>query len=104
MSEAAAATEQQSEGVSQIAIAIEQINLVTQTVAANSEESSAASVELRDRAEHLTTAVAAFTIDAPAARRPAAAPVARPAAQPAVKVAPRKQTVAQTPNRALAKR
>jgi methyl-accepting chemotaxis protein len=61
--EVAAASLQQDQGVSQIAVAIEQINIVTQTVAANAEESSSASIELRDRAEHLAEAVAAFKTD-----------------------------------------
>jgi methyl-accepting chemotaxis protein len=61
--EVAAASLQQDQGVSQIAVAIEQINIVTQTVAANAEESSSASMELRDRAEHLAEAVAAFNTD-----------------------------------------
>ncbi|GAB1341875.1 methyl-accepting chemotaxis protein [Gemmatimonas sp.] len=62
--EVAAATQQQEQGVSQIAVAIEQINGVTQTVAANAEESSSASVELRERAEQLAGAVSAFSEEA----------------------------------------
>ncbi|MBL0937998.1 MAG: hypothetical protein IBJ03_03830 [Gemmatimonadaceae bacterium] len=58
--EVAAAAVQQEQGVSQIAVAIEQINNVTQAVAANAEESSAASVELREKAEGLSEAVGAF--------------------------------------------
>ena len=61
--EVAAAAEQQEQGVSQISVAIEQINVVTQSVAANAEESSSASVELRERAEQLTGAVSAFRTD-----------------------------------------
>jgi methyl-accepting chemotaxis protein len=70
--EVAAATRQQEQGVSQIAVAIEQINIVTQTVAANAEESSSASVELRERAGQLTEAVSAFSTadDARTAQRP----------------------------------
>jgi len=61
--EVAAATTQQEQGVAQIAVAIEHINTVTQAVAANAEESSAASVELREKAEGLTQAVSAFVTD-----------------------------------------
>lgn len=60
MTEVAAGTAQQGEGVSQITIAVEQINLVTQQVAANAEEGSAASMELRERAEQLHSAVRDF--------------------------------------------
>lgn len=63
MAEVAAATTQQQEGVQQISIAIEQINGVTQTVAANAEESSSASVELREKAERLSEAVDTFVVD-----------------------------------------
>ena len=68
--EVAAASVQQDQGVSQIAIAIEQINVVTQSVAANAEESSSASVELRERAEHLAHTVSAFTTEDTQTRRP----------------------------------
>jgi len=72
--EVAAASVQQDQGVSQIAIAIEQINVVTQSVAANAEESSSASVELRERAEHLAGTVSAFTTEDTQTRRPGVAP------------------------------
>ena len=63
MNEVAAGTAQQGEGVSQITLAVEQINLVTQQVASNAEEGSAASVELRERAERLNQSVGDFTVD-----------------------------------------
>jgi methyl-accepting chemotaxis protein len=72
--EVAAASVQQDQGVSQIAIAIEQINVVTQSVAANAEESSSASVELRERAEHLAGTVSAFTTEDTQTRRSVVAP------------------------------
>ena len=72
--EVAAASVQQDQGVSQIAIAIEQINVVTQSVAANAEESSSASVELRERAEHLAGTVSAFTTEDTQTRRPGVVP------------------------------
>jgi hypothetical protein len=44
--------------------------VVTQSVAANAEESSSASVELRERAEHLSSTVSAFTTDEASQSRP----------------------------------
>lgn len=63
MSEVAAAAGQQQEGVQQISKAIDQINTVTQTVAANAEEGSATSMELSDRAAVLGSAVERFRAD-----------------------------------------
>jgi hypothetical protein len=70
--------------MSEMSTAVEQINLVTQSVAANAEEGSSASVELRERAEQLVATVSAFSVETPPARaqrsaspRPAA-PGARP--------------------------
>lgn len=74
--EVAAAAAQQEQGMSQMSTAVEQINLVTQSVAANAEESSSASVELRERAEQLVGAVSAFTTESrhhATAHRPALA-------------------------------
>jgi len=69
--EVAAATQQQDQGVTQISVAIEQINVVTQSVAANAEESSSASVELRERAERLAGAVGNFSTAEGPQHRPA---------------------------------
>jgi methyl-accepting chemotaxis protein len=63
MTQVAAGTAQQGEGVAQITIAVDQINLVTQQVAANAEEESASSMELRERAEQLNAAVRDFVVD-----------------------------------------
>ena len=60
MSDVAAAAGQQQDGVEQIALAVDQINAVTQNVAANAEEGSAASVELRERAAMLGRAADRF--------------------------------------------
>lgn len=53
MGEIAAGSEQQAVGLHQISAAVEQINRVTQRVAANAEESSATSVELSSQARQL---------------------------------------------------
>ncbi len=97
VTEIAAASEQQSQGVDQINKAVEQMNQVVQQVAANSEESASASEELLGQAEEMKSMVGSFRLSAhsgsgssprgrslppvPAApRRAAAAPAAaRPA-------------------------
>ena len=80
MGEIAAASEQQSSGVGQVSTAVEQLNQVTQTNAASSEESASAAAELSAQADELRTLVTSFKLGhaAPAAA-PAPAPVsARP--------------------------
>jgi methyl-accepting chemotaxis protein len=63
MSEIAAASEQQDQGIGQITMAVEQMNSVTQRVAANAEESASASEELSSQAEVMKAAVGSFAID-----------------------------------------
>lgn len=62
MSEIAAASEQQSQGVDQINTAVEQMNQVTQQNAASSEESASASEQLTGQAEEMKSLVASFTL------------------------------------------
>ena len=62
MLEIVAASEQQSDGVTQINGAVEQINGVTQTVAANSEQSAAAAAELSSQADRLRVMVNGFAL------------------------------------------
>jgi methyl-accepting chemotaxis protein len=73
MAEIAAASEQQSEGVSQINVAVEEMNGVTQRVAASSEESASTAEELSSQAAMLQALVAAFALtgdpDEPMRRR-----------------------------------
>lgn len=63
MSEVAIATKQQGDGVAQITIAVEEINVVTQRVAANAEEGSAAAIELGECADQLSTSIAQFDLE-----------------------------------------
>jgi hypothetical protein len=56
----AAASEQQSEGVEEISSAIEQMNQITQQTAANSEESASASEELSTQANEIASMVDGF--------------------------------------------
>ena len=62
MSEIAAASEQQSEGIEQINTAVDQMNQVTQQNAANSEESASASQELTSQAQEMLSMVASFKL------------------------------------------
>ncbi len=93
MREIAAATDQQREGVLQVNTAIEQMNDVTQSVAANAEEAAASAEELTGQAGSMRSMVGRFTLTAsstpsarrhgavghaPAARRPSAATSKRP--------------------------
>jgi methyl-accepting chemotaxis protein len=84
MSEIAAASEQQDEGVTQINTAVEQMNGVTQQVAANAEESASASEELASQADVMKATVASFTLNV---QRAAAPVVHQPAARPVNRVA-----------------
>ncbi|CAN7325094.1 methyl-accepting chemotaxis protein [Pseudoduganella sp. LjRoot289] len=76
-----AATDEQNAGIAQVHQAITQMDHVTQENAALVEETAAAAQLLRDQAEELAQAVAAFTINGastpkPAARRAPVAPIA----------------------------
>ena len=73
MTEVAEASERQRDGVDSISQAVEQMNGVTQQVAANAEESASAAEELAGQATTLTALVQEFTLteDRPARRGPA---------------------------------
>jgi len=62
IAEIAAASNEQSQGVEQINIAVAQMNQITQQNAANSEESASAAEELSSQAAELQNMVAAFTL------------------------------------------
>ena len=94
-----AATDEQNAGIAQVHQAITQMDHVTQENAALVEETAAAAQLLRDQAEELSRAVAAFTISgtqapkAPARRAPVApigTAVARSHSAPVAKRAPAK--------------
>lgn len=93
MAEIAAASEQQSQGIGQIATAVEEMNGVTQAVAANSEESASASEELSSQAEVMRELVGSFQLSGNGSRGKAKRRAAA-ASQPAKKIkAPRIATV-----------
>jgi methyl-accepting chemotaxis protein len=62
MSDMAAASDQQSQGIAQVTVAVEQVNGVTQTAAANSEESASASEELSSQAAVMKSLVGEFAL------------------------------------------
>jgi methyl-accepting chemotaxis protein len=85
-----AASDQQSDGIAQITVAVEQVNGVTQTAAANSEESAAAAEQLSGQALVMKALVGEFELAGIAPRRSGRGDAARwPAprrAAPAVQV------------------
>jgi methyl-accepting chemotaxis protein len=93
-----AATDEQNAGIAQVHQAITQMDQVTQQNAALVEETAAAALLMREQADELAQAVAAFTIDAGSMR-----PVSRPARLAPIKVAPVRSrsvvTVAKKPAR-----
>ena len=74
MGEISAASEEQSNGIDQVAKAVSQMDEVTQHNAALVEEAAAAAQSLETQAEALMVAVAVFKTDAPAAPAASAAP------------------------------
>ena len=71
----AASTDQQSQGIAQVTVAMEQVNAVTQTAAANSEESASASEELSSQAYVMKSLVGEFALTNSAPRRRVRPPV-----------------------------
>lgn len=81
MAEITASSDQQSQGIGQITVAVEQMNGVTQAAAANSEESASASEELSSQAAVMKGLVDEFELGTTAPARPAPRP--QPARRPA---------------------
>ncbi len=94
MSEIAAASEQQTQGVTQIGQAVDGMNGLTQQTASTSEEAASAASELSGQAEHLQAMVGRFTLSntaAPTARH--AATTARAAASAPARKATSSRTI-----------
>ncbi|MGQ7938181.1 methyl-accepting chemotaxis protein [Paraburkholderia sp. D1E] len=89
MGEIAAASEEQSSGIDQVARAVTQMDEVTQQNAALVEEAAAAASSLEDQAGKLRTAVAVFHLDESGVKAPVSAAPKR-AAAPARTAPPRK--------------
>jgi methyl-accepting chemotaxis protein len=87
IAEIAAASEQQSMGIGQVNVSVEQMNQLTQSNAANSEESASAAQELGSQAEEMRRMVGSFRLslqsDSGFQERKAAAVVAVPVMQKA---------------------
>ncbi|MGF6772137.1 methyl-accepting chemotaxis protein-1 (serine sensor receptor) [Paraburkholderia sp. GAS199] len=94
MGEIAAASEEQSSGIDQVARAVTQMDEVTQQNAALVEEAAAAASSLEDQAGKLRTAVAVFQLEEGGYKAAPAAPKRVPA--PVRHAAPRKVTPAVT--------
>jgi methyl-accepting chemotaxis protein len=97
MGEISAASQEQTEGIGQVQLAISQMDQVTQQNAALVEEAAAASESLREQAAKLSQTVAVFRLDGARDR-------SAPAALPKSNVAPLKKkpsTVAQPPSEPL---
>jgi methyl-accepting chemotaxis protein len=89
MGEISAASQEQTEGIGQVQLAISQMDQTTQQNAALVEEAAAASESLREQAAKLSQTVAVFRLDAAHGR-------AAPAALPKPNVAPLKKKPAVT--------
>lgn len=85
MAEITAASDQQVQGVAQIVTAIDQINEVTQTTAANAEESASTAEELSSQAAEMQTLVSNFHLSHTQERAALKRPAVRPAPMPAVR-------------------
>ncbi|HAT3919107.1 TPA: methyl-accepting chemotaxis protein II [Kluyvera ascorbata] len=78
MGEIASASDEQSRGIDQVAIAVAEMDSVTQQNASLVEESASAAAALEEQAERLNQAVAAFRLNAAAhSSAPASSPAAR---------------------------
>jgi methyl-accepting chemotaxis protein len=77
VAEIAQASDQQSQGIAQVTLAVEQVNGVTQTAAANSEESASASEELASQAYMMKSLVGEFALTGTPQRR-----MVRPSVRP----------------------
>jgi len=84
MAEIAQASKEQSEGIGQVNVAVSQMDQVTQTNAANAEESASAAEELNAQAEMLSEAVASLQKLVGGA---SGTPVVKPQAAPASRAA-----------------
>ncbi|MCT4702232.1 methyl-accepting chemotaxis protein II [Enterobacteriaceae bacterium H20N1] len=92
MGEIASASDEQSRGIDQVALAVSEMDRVTQQNASLVEESASAAAALEEQASLLTQSVAAFRLKAEGVQRITAAPVAATAS--ATTLSPRKPAVA----------
>ncbi|WP_434109760.1 methyl-accepting chemotaxis protein [Paraburkholderia caffeinilytica] len=96
MGEIAAASEEQSSGIDQVARAVTQMDEVTQQNAALVEEAAAAASSLEDQAGKLRTAVAVFHLDESGVKAPVSAAPKRAAAPVRTAAAPKVSRLSQS--------
>ncbi|ELQ5980426.1 methyl-accepting chemotaxis protein II [Cronobacter sakazakii] len=88
MGEIASASDEQSRGIDQVALAVSEMDRVTQQNASLVQQSAAAASALEDQASRLSQAVAAFRLASARASAPRSVPAAAPvSASPALAVA-----------------
>ncbi|ELY7389993.1 methyl-accepting chemotaxis protein II [Cronobacter universalis] len=88
MGEIASASDEQSRGIDQVALAVSEMDRVTQQNASLVQQSAAAASALEDQASRLSQAVAAFRLASARANAPRSVPAAAPvSASPALAVA-----------------
>ncbi|EOI3467641.1 methyl-accepting chemotaxis protein II [Cronobacter turicensis] len=88
MGEIASASDEQSRGIDQVALAVSEMDRVTQQNASLVQQSAAAASALEDQASRLSQAVAAFRLASARANAPSSEPAAAPAsASPALAAA-----------------
>lgn len=98
MGEIASASDEQSRGIDQVALAVSEMDRVTQQNAALVQESAAAAAALEDQASRLKMAVSAFRLTAVPEKTVAARSSFGTAAPAAVAASPRVSTTAQDNN------
>jgi methyl-accepting chemotaxis protein len=99
VAEISSASQEQSQGIEQVNIAISQMDEVTQQNAALVEEAAAAAQSLQEQAEKLTGTVSVFKLDRSAVTEAPRAPSGFKSAAPRVAVPPRKRSVEAPPKK-----
>ncbi|EOW6407374.1 methyl-accepting chemotaxis protein II [Cronobacter sakazakii] len=94
MGEIASASDEQSRGIDQVALAVSEMDRVTQQNASLVQQSAAAASALEDQASRLSQAVAAFRLAASRASAPRSVPAKVPASTDHAPIVPAKPAVA----------
>ncbi|WP_105626093.1 methyl-accepting chemotaxis protein II [Cronobacter sakazakii] len=94
MGEIASASDEQSRGIDQVALAVSEMDRVTQQNASLVQQSAAAASALEDQASHLSQAVAAFRLASARASAPRSVPATVPARTDHAPIVPAKPAVA----------
>ncbi|WP_256738216.1 methyl-accepting chemotaxis protein, partial [Cronobacter sakazakii] len=94
MGEIASASDEQSRGIDQVALAVSEMDRVTQQNASLVQQSAAAASALEDQASRLSQAVAAFRLASARASAPRSVPATVPARTDHAPIVPAKPAVA----------